>query len=100
LWSYNSHDLRIHWIYRDEYAEVLMKWLQDSAVRKDVPQKAKEWVKSLSDKSQLDTDLLEHVARVLALQWLHSDAWDILRPFMALHGYITKVLPKINYESI
>jgi hypothetical protein len=100
LWSYSSHDLRIHWIYRDEYAEVLMKWLQDSAVRKDVPQKVREWVKSLSDKSQLDTDLLEHVARVLALQWLHSDAWDILRPFMALHGYITKVLPEMNYESI
>ncbi|KAL3490234.1 hypothetical protein BJX62DRAFT_252146 [Aspergillus germanicus] len=90
-WDCNSHDLRMHWIYRDDYAEVLMKWLQDSAVTKDVPQKDREWVRSLSDKSQLDTDLLEHVARVLARQWLHSDTWDILRPFMALHGYITKI---------
>lgn len=99
-WSYNIHDLRWHWIYLDDYAEVIMKWLQDSAVTKDLSQGHREWIKSLSSKSQLDADLLEHVGRVLARKWLHADSWDILSNFMVVHGYITKVLSEINHESI
>jgi hypothetical protein len=99
-WSYNTHDLRLHWIYLDGYAEVIMEWLQDSAVTKDLPQGHREWVKSLSSKSQLDADPLEHVGRVLARQWLHANSWDILKPFMVIHGYITKVLSEINHESV
>lgn len=99
-WSYNIYNLRWHWIYLDDYAEVIMKWLQDSAVTKDLSQGHREWVKSLSSKSQLDADLLEHVGRVLARKWLHADSWDILSNFMVVHGYITKVLSEINHESI
>lgn len=94
------HDLRLHWIYLDDYAEVIMKWLQDSAVTKDLPQGGREWIKSLSSKSQLDADLLEHVGRVLARKWLHADSWNDLDHFMVIHGYITKVLFDINHESV
>ena len=91
-WSYNIHDLRLHWIYLDDYAEVIMKWLQDSAVTKDLSLGHREWIKSLSSMSQLDADLLEHVGRDLARKWLHANSWDILSHFMVVHGYITKVL--------
>ncbi|KAL5332733.1 hypothetical protein BJX70DRAFT_407031 [Aspergillus crustosus] len=92
-WRHNTSDLRVHWIYRDEYADVMMKWLQDSAVTKDLPQEHREWIKSLSSKSQLDADLLEHVGRVLARQWLRhdSDSWDLRGPFMVIYGYTTKI---------
>ncbi|KAI9370382.1 hypothetical protein BJX61DRAFT_96710 [Aspergillus egyptiacus] len=96
MWSHDSRELRKNWVYRDDYAEVLLKWLQDSAVTKDLPPESKDWVKSLSDKSQPDADFFEHVARVLARQWLHGNTWDILHAFKALYGYITKIKSRKN----
>ncbi|KAL4940945.1 hypothetical protein BDV06DRAFT_12388 [Aspergillus oleicola] len=111
-WSCSTPWLRQHWIYEDGYAEVLMKWLQDSAVTKDVPDEHRNWIKSLSSKSQLDADPLEHVGRVLARWWLQrGPSYEIEGVFYIVYGYLTKIknrkdpnIPRLtkdmNYDTI
>ena len=84
---------RLDWIYWDEFAEVSLKWLRDSAVTKNLPEDQSKWVKSLSSKFEPDADILEHVARFTARLWLQSNVETeyIDSVFAALHGYITKV---------
>jgi hypothetical protein len=95
-WTVSSLWLRALWIYDDEYAEVTLKWLQDSAVTKNISEEQSKWVKSLSSKSELDADLLEHIPRVLARNWLQSGLVDVAFMFNAVRGYITKVFS--NYS--
>ncbi|KAL2841266.1 hypothetical protein BJY01DRAFT_257114 [Aspergillus pseudoustus] len=90
-WTDSTPSLRRYWIYQDEEAEVVLKWLQDSAVIKDIPEEHKEWIKSLSSKSQLDADLFEHVGRFVARNWLQVGPPGILDVFDVLHGYVTKI---------
>lgn len=99
-WSRNTAWLRWHWIYHDDYAEVILKWLQDSAVTKDVPEEHRKWIKSLSSKSELDADPLEHVGRALARKWLQPGPLIIFHAFDVVHGYLTKVLFKINPRPV
>ncbi|PYH79593.1 hypothetical protein BO82DRAFT_393813 [Aspergillus uvarum CBS 121591] len=98
-WSHDLYNLRMHWIYLDDYAEVIMKWLQDSAVTKNISQEHRQWIKSLSSKSHLDADLLEHVGKVVAHKWLHAypwDKWDFVGFFMVIRGYMTKIKNRTN----
>lgn len=92
-WSLSSPQLRSQWLYDDEYAEVTLKWLQDSAVTKSIPEEQSKWIKSLSSKSELDADILEHVGRALARRWLQSGEDGVAFMFDSVHGYITKVIP-------
>lgn len=94
-WNPTDHWPRHDWIYGDEYAEVALKWLQDSAVTKNIPDDERKWVKSLSSKSEPDADILEHMAKFTARVWLQSgpDNEDLASCFAAIHGYITKVCP-------
>lgn len=90
-WRASSYRLRVLWIYDDDYAEVTLKWLQDSAVTKNISKEEKKWVKSLSSKSELDADLLEHVGRVCARKWLQYGPRNLEYVFNDVRGYITKV---------
>jgi hypothetical protein len=90
-WTATSYRLPALWIYDDEYAEVTLKWLQDSAVTKNLSEEERKWVRSLSSKSELDADLLEHIARVLARNWLQYGLGNLVMMFNAVRGYITKV---------
>ncbi|KAJ5097682.1 hypothetical protein N7456_008403 [Penicillium angulare] len=90
-WCLASDWLRSEWIYQDENAEVTLKWLQDSAVTKNISEEQKKWVKSLSSKSELDADILEHVGETLARRWLRSGLTGVQFMFDAVHGYITKI---------
>ncbi|RAK85726.1 hypothetical protein BO79DRAFT_231088 [Aspergillus costaricaensis CBS 115574] len=51
----------------------------------------KKWVKSLSSKSELDADLLEHIGRVCARKWLQYGPRNLEYVFNDVRGYITKV---------
>ncbi|GAB1217101.1 hypothetical protein ATERTT37_006324 [Aspergillus terreus] len=90
-WNASTLWLWVVWIYDDGYAEATLKWLQDSAVTKNISEDQSKWVKSLSSKSELDADLLEHISRVLARNWLQSGLEDVAFMFNAVHGYITKI---------
>ncbi|KAJ5437885.1 uncharacterized protein N7458_008883 [Penicillium daleae] len=90
-WNVSSLWLRALWIYDDENAEVTLRWLQDSAVTKNISEEQRKWIKSLSSKSEPDADLLEHIGRVLARNWLQSGSVDVAFRFNAVHGYITKI---------
>ncbi|KAB8224412.1 hypothetical protein BDV33DRAFT_233369 [Aspergillus novoparasiticus] len=90
-WRASSYRLRVLWIYHDDHAEVTLKWLQDSAVTKNISEEERKWVKSLSSKSDLDADLLEHIGRVCARKWLRYGPRDITHLFNAVRGYITKI---------
>jgi hypothetical protein len=90
-WTASSHQLPDLWIYDDKYAEVTLKWLQDSAVTKNISEEERKWVRSLSSKSELDADLLEHIARVIARNWLQDGQGNLYIMLNAVRGYITKV---------
>ncbi|PIG84660.1 hypothetical protein AARAC_002020 [Aspergillus arachidicola] len=90
-WRASSYRLRVLWIYQDDHAEATLKWLQDSAVTKNISEEERKWVKSLSSKSDLDADLLEHIGRVCARKWLQYGPKDIAHLFNAVRGYITKI---------
>lgn len=99
-WTLNSTWLRERWIYNDELADIALKWLQDSAVTKNIAEEQKAWIKSLSSKSELEADILQHVGTVLARRWLRSGALDVAFMFDAVHGYMTKVTPSHCLHSI
>ena len=90
-WSLNNEWLRMQWIYGDKYPDIVLKWLQDSAVTKDISDEQSKWVKSLSSKSDLDADVIQHIAKVLARRWLQSGTVGVEFFFDSTHGYITKV---------
>lgn len=90
-WTASSYQLPDLWIYDDKYAEVTLKWLQDSAVTKNISEEQRKWVRSLSSKSELDADLLEHIARVIARNWLQYGQGNLHIMLNAVRGYITKV---------
>ena len=92
-WTDDNMWMRYNWLYNDEYADIVLKWLQDSAVSKKLSDEDKKWVKSLSSKSEPDADLLEHIAKFLACRWLQSATWDLSPLFSFVHGYLTKVSP-------
>ncbi|KAJ5789998.1 Tetratricopeptide-like helical [Penicillium psychrosexuale] len=82
---------RLDWIYWDEFVEVSLKWLRDSAVTKNLPDDQRKWVKSLSY-------ILAHVAKFTARLWLQSNVETeyIDSVFAALHGYITRIENRKN----
>jgi hypothetical protein len=90
-WTTENTWLRSMWIYTDEYADVILKWLQDSAVTKNLSSDQNKWVKSLSSKSEPDADLLEHIARFLGRRWLQEGPEGIKYTFAAINGYLIKV---------
>jgi hypothetical protein len=92
-WTAENPWLRRDWIYNDEFADVALKWLQDSAVTKNISVEQSKWVKSLSSKSEPDADIIEHIGRFLARNWLHSRVFSITEAFAAFYGYATKVSP-------
>ena len=61
--GYYDAELRSAWIYTDPYSEVVIKWLQESAIIKGLSESQKDWVRTLTTKSEPDADLLEHIAR-------------------------------------
>ncbi|KAJ5154944.1 Tetratricopeptide-like helical [Penicillium coprophilum] len=97
-WSPSGLLLRMQWIYTDELPELALKWLQDSAVTKNLPDDQLKWVKSLSSKSEPDADILEHIAKLTARLWLKSgiSAQSLADCFAVIHGYITKIENRKN----
>ncbi|KAJ5950320.1 Tetratricopeptide-like helical [Penicillium vulpinum] len=97
-WKPDSDWSRSNWIYKDEFAEAALKWLQDSAVTKNLSNDQWNWVKSLSSKSEPDADILEHVAKLTARLWLKSgiSGYDLKSCFAIIHGYITKIENRKN----
>lgn len=84
-----------NWVREDDSVDVILNWLQDSAVTKNLSEDDKKWVKSLSSKSEPHADLLQHVAKSMAQTWLQDS--QISRPyrlsalFCWFHRYVTKV---------
>ncbi|KAJ5815978.1 Tetratricopeptide-like helical [Penicillium robsamsonii] len=97
-WQPTNIWLRNRWIYHDEFAENALRWLQDSAVTKRLPDDQFIWVKSLSSKSAPDADVLEHVATFVARRWLqsHCPSDEIKACFAIIYGYITKIENRKN----
>lgn len=56
-WAANNMWLRYTWLYDDESPDLILKWLQDSAVTKLLSEEDKRWVRSLSSKSEPNADL-------------------------------------------
>jgi hypothetical protein len=93
-WTVENLWQRHDWIYNDELADVTLKWLRDSAVTKNVSVEQTKWVQSLSSKSEPDADIMEHIGRFLARNWLQSSVGNITEAFAAFYGYTTKVSSK------
>ncbi|KAJ5704056.1 hypothetical protein N7493_011194 [Penicillium malachiteum] len=87
------------WLYNDDNAEAAVRWLQDSAVMKCLSVEQYEWVKSLSSKDSPDTDILDHVARYLARQWLQHDKSGNRSLFVWVYMYFTKIENRKNPET-
>jgi hypothetical protein len=96
-WTPDDPWPRSDWIYDDEYAEVALKWLQDSAVTKKLSDEQSKWVKTLSSKSEPDADIIEQIAKSVAHCWLQLGAYDVAGSFAAVRGYITKVWSRWLY---
>ncbi|OJK02157.1 hypothetical protein ASPACDRAFT_1886529 [Aspergillus aculeatus ATCC 16872] len=96
--GYYDAQLRLAWIYTDSYSEVVVKWLQESAIIKGLSETQKDWVRSLTTKSEPDADLLEHIARHWTAEWLlHiEDLKDIYSVFPNVYGYFSKVEHRKN----
>jgi hypothetical protein len=90
-WTDDSMWMRFNWLYNDDYPDIVLKWLQDSAISKKLSDEDKKWVKSLSSKSEPDADLLEHVAKYLSVRWLQNATWELTSLFPFVHSYLTKV---------
>lgn len=92
-WNDDYPSLRFMWLYDEEKCDIVLKWLQDSAVTKDISERDMAWVKSLSSKSNQDADLMEHIASYFAECWLHhllseNDSQDA---FLRVYAYVLKV---------
>lgn len=92
-WTENRLWMRNSWLYEDDRVDVVLKWLQDSAVTKKLPEKDMAWVKSLSSRSKPDADLLEHIARFIAHKWLQTSDWNVAELFYWVNAYSNKVSP-------
>ncbi|KAJ5675126.1 uncharacterized protein N7477_005060 [Penicillium maclennaniae] len=90
-WTTENTWLRSMWIYEDGLTDVVLRWLQDSAVTKNLSNEQSKWVRSLSSKSEPDADLLEHIVRFLGRRWLQEGPEGILYHFATIHGYLTKI---------
>jgi Cdc6-like AAA superfamily ATPase len=100
-WTDDDMEIRYMWFYKDENVDIVLKWLQDSAVAKKLLEKEKMWVRSLSSKSEPEADLLEHIAKFLARKWLQISDWDIAPLFSSIHSYLTKVRQDpVNFPQI
>ncbi|KAJ5118107.1 hypothetical protein N7448_004246 [Penicillium atrosanguineum] len=95
-WTTENTWLRAMWIFDDEYTDVMLRWLQDSAFTKNLSSDQIRWVKSLSSKSEPDADLLEHIARFMGRRWLQEGTEGIVYTFAAIHGYLTKIESRKN----
>jgi hypothetical protein len=98
-WTPYSDWHRFDWIYDDSYCEVVTKWLQDSAVSKNLTEDQSKWVRNLSSKSELDADILEHLVKYSARIWL-QEGMNLDGNFPVVHGYITKVFPQQESGSL
>lgn len=92
-WTEKRLWMRRSWIYEDDRVDVVLKWLQDSAVAKRLPQQDIAWVKRLSSKSKPDADLLEHIAKFMAHKWLQTSDWNVAELFYWVNAYSNKVSP-------
>jgi hypothetical protein len=92
-WTADRLWMRRSWLYEDDRVDVVLKWLQDSAVTKKLPEKDMAWVKSLSSKSKPDADLLEHIAKFMAHKWLQMSDWNVAELFYWVNAYSNKVSP-------
>ncbi|KAJ5811489.1 hypothetical protein N7474_007790 [Penicillium riverlandense] len=95
--------MRRYWLYEDECVDLVLKWLQDSAVTKKLPEKDMAWVKSLSSKSKPDADLLEHIAKFMAHKWLQTSDWNVAELFYWVDAYSNKIAnrkdPNVKQET-
>jgi hypothetical protein len=92
-WTAHRLWMRDSWLYQHDRVDTVLKWLQDSAVTKKLPEKDMAWVKSLSSKSKPDADLLEHVAKFMAHKWLQISDWNVEELFYWVNAYSNKVSP-------
>ncbi|KAJ5160763.1 uncharacterized protein N7482_007767 [Penicillium canariense] len=90
-WTEDRLWMRRSWLYEDDCVDVVLKWLQDSAVTKKLPENDRAWVKSLSSKSKPDADLLEHIAKFVAHKWLQTSDWDVKELFYWVNAYSNKI---------
>ena len=86
-WKEDDFCLRYLWLYNDNYVDLVLNWLKDAAVIKELTNEEKEWIKSLTSNS----DLLMPLTKFLASKWLQSTDWGTFQPFVCVHSYIIKV---------
>ncbi|KAJ5623734.1 hypothetical protein N7510_000043 [Penicillium lagena] len=89
-WTESRLWMRRSWLYEDDRVDMVLKWLKDSAVTKNLPEKDMAWVKSLSSKSKPDADLLEHIAKFMAHKWLQTSDWNVAELFYWVNAYSNK----------
>ena len=87
LWN-----MRQTWLVAEKYPDTVLNWFRDSAVIKGVDAAGKQWAKDLTSNSRPDADLLEHIAKYVASQWLGKSDWYIDSDLILfLHSYVCKV---------
>ena len=67
------------WFYNDTYSGHIMRWLQDSAVTRNIEDEQFRWVRSLTSKSDPSSDILERIAQVTASLWLQTSYEFLIR---------------------
>ncbi|KAJ5746042.1 hypothetical protein N7520_011224 [Penicillium odoratum] len=81
------------WFYKDKHTDIVIKWLQDSAVTKNITDTQLRWVRSVVSKSEPDADILERIAQHMAHLWLTRTEPGIIATwyFPPVYGCFTKI---------
>ena len=93
LWEYS---FIYEWIVEAKLETAVLKWFQDSAAIKGVPEDQKAWMTSLKSATDGEHDLFENVAKAAAKAWLFGKPGGqigeaVSSPFQFLRGYWNKV---------
>ena len=80
----------------DNYAPVLVKWIQESAVNRSSTPDHLQWIKKLSvPPNNADEEIWKPIIRYQANDWLSGDAqnqaWDFMDSFRWVRGFLNKV---------
>ncbi|KAJ5924059.1 hypothetical protein N7466_008246 [Penicillium verhagenii] len=96
IWKCYDPSPHLAWILEDDNTEAVLRWLRDSAVSKSLSDQQSQWVSSLTSKYEPDADVLDHISKILARQWLQQGLREQARPFIAVNGIQTKIENRKN----
>ena len=89
------------WLQKDVNVELILTWFKDPAVKRGLSESDNQWIESLTQDHKADEndespahvdevsgDLMFHVVKYVAGQWLLDNIWDVSSAFKTISSYI------------